>query len=162
MSPIAKGESALVHALLQVAPVDVLGQAVGHVVLSLHFDNGQLPSLELLLHPQLSHLNASNSPSSSALRNTSRSTRVCIRLHLYLQTQLSEQALDAHSHCRRLHDTVELRSSDDSAIVSNGWLHVLRQCEPKMTTPPDVDFLVLLHPVESVSDHNATFFRNSW
>ena len=65
MSPIAKGESALVHVLLQVAPVDMLGQAVGHVVLSLHFDIGQLPSSDLLLRPQLSHLDTSKSPNSS-------------------------------------------------------------------------------------------------
>ena len=66
MLPIAKGESALVHVLFQFAPVDVFGQAVGHVVLPLHFDDGQLSSSDLLLHPQLTHLHVSNSPSTSS------------------------------------------------------------------------------------------------
>ncbi len=53
MLPIAKGEPTLFHVLLQFAPVDVFGQAVGHVVLPLHSDSGQLASSDLLLYPQL-------------------------------------------------------------------------------------------------------------
>ncbi len=36
------------------------------------------------------------------------------------------------------------------------------QHEPSITTPPNLDFLVLLHPAESVSDHITTFFGSSW
>ncbi len=65
MSPISKGEFTIAHVFIQLAPVDVLGQAVGHVVLPFHFDDGQLSSLDLLLYPQLSYFNMSNSPSTS-------------------------------------------------------------------------------------------------
>ncbi len=65
MSPIAERESTLFDVLLQFAPVDILGQAVGHVVPSLHCDKGELSSSDLLLPPQLSHLNMSNSHSAS-------------------------------------------------------------------------------------------------
>ncbi len=51
MSHIAKGESALIHVLLQSAPVDVLGEAVGHVAFASHLDGGQLSSSDLLLQP---------------------------------------------------------------------------------------------------------------
>ncbi len=45
VTTLAEDEPASLHELIQLAPVDVLGQAVGHVALTLHFDNGQLSSV---------------------------------------------------------------------------------------------------------------------
>ncbi len=66
MSPIAERESALFHVLLQINSVRrAWSKPVGHGVLSLHSDSGQLSSSDLLLYPQLPHFNMSNSPSTS-------------------------------------------------------------------------------------------------
>ncbi len=51
MSPIAECEYTFIDVLLHFTPVDVLGQAVGHVVFSSHLDDGQLSNSDLLLHP---------------------------------------------------------------------------------------------------------------
>ena len=61
----SKCESTLARVFLQLAPIDVLGQAVGYVVLLFHFDDGQLSSLDLLLYPQFSYFIMSTSPSTS-------------------------------------------------------------------------------------------------
>ncbi len=66
ISPIAKGGSTLAHVLLLFAPVEVLGQAVGHVVLSLPHDDGQLSVSDLLLYRQYAHLHLSKSPNTSS------------------------------------------------------------------------------------------------
>ena len=51
MTTIPEDEPASLHVLIQLAPVDVVGQAVTHVVLALHLDNGQLSSVNFLLNP---------------------------------------------------------------------------------------------------------------
>ncbi len=84
---IPADETAVLHVILQLAPVDVLGQAVGHVILSTHLDKWTNILLSLVLHPQLANFNMSNSPRSSPRCYTPCSAGVRIHLNLHLQAQ---------------------------------------------------------------------------
>ncbi len=80
MFPVSPYDARALHVLIQVAPVDVLGQDIGDIMLSFNFANREFSFGDSVLCPELQNLYVTNFAGTSSRGNALRSTRV--RVHL--------------------------------------------------------------------------------